>query len=97
MSTAHNPAAALDQLQTRYQIVFSDILMPGQMSGLDLARSLRAKYGSKLLVLLATGYSEQAQVTTREEFSTLRKPYNQAELREAIAKATRNSQISLAT
>jgi len=47
-------------------------------------------------VLLGTGYSEQAQMATRERIPVLREPYDQAELREAIAQATRNSQISLA-
>jgi DNA-binding LytR/AlgR family response regulator len=39
-------------------MVFSDIVMPGQVSGIDLARIVKERYPG-LPVVLATGYTEQ--------------------------------------
>jgi signal transduction histidine kinase/CheY-like chemotaxis protein len=42
----------------RIDIVFSDIVMPGSLSGVDLARIVQERFPS-LRVVLATGYSDQ--------------------------------------
>jgi signal transduction histidine kinase/CheY-like chemotaxis protein len=58
---AENGEAALRLLEDgarRPDIVFSDIVMPGQVSGIDLAGILRQRYPG-LPVVLATGYTEQ--------------------------------------
>jgi signal transduction histidine kinase/CheY-like chemotaxis protein len=58
---AENGDAALRLLDggaRRPDIVFSDIVMPGQVSGIDLAGILRQRYPG-LPVVLATGYTEQ--------------------------------------
>ena len=58
---AEDGEAALRLLETvsqRPDVVFSDIVMPGQVSGIDLAGILRQRYPG-LPVLLATGYTEQ--------------------------------------
>lgn len=39
-------------------IVFSDIVMPGGISGIDLARAVRRRW-PELPVVLATGYTER--------------------------------------
>jgi CheY-like chemotaxis protein len=67
--------------------VFSDIVMPGRIDGLGLARAIKQKHPG-LPILLATGYSEAAQ-TAREDFPILRKPYQMHELSKAIADLTR--------
>ena len=50
------PEAALERLEggERFDLVFSDVLMPGGMSGLDLAREVGRRWPD-LPVLLATG------------------------------------------
>ena len=65
-------------------IVFSDIVMPGKLDGLALARRLRQMRPS-LPILLATGYSHAA-VSAGREFPILRKPYEIHELSQAIAR-----------
>ena len=45
-------------------LVFSDIVMPGRLDGLGLARSIKEKR-PELPILLATGYSEAAQNVPR--------------------------------
>lgn len=68
-------------------LVFSDIVMPGKMDGLDLARHLRT-LRPQLPILLATGYSDAA-VNVRGDFPILRKPYEIHQLSQAIAKLPR--------
>ncbi|WP_262503888.1 PAS domain-containing sensor histidine kinase [Sphingosinithalassobacter sp. CS137] len=64
-------------------LVFSDIVMPGQ-SGLDLAEALRAK-APGLPVLLASGYSSKQFIPQDErKFPILRKPYRLPALAAAL-------------
>jgi len=82
---ACNGSDALRNLQGKgpYDLIFTDILMPGSVAGLELARIVRAHY-SKIPVLLTTGYSERAQDAVLEGFSVLQKPYDLQSLSEAI-------------
>jgi two-component system NtrC family sensor kinase len=82
-STSH---AALDLLQAgaAVDLVFSDILMPGGMNGVDLAYAIRQQY-PHLPVLLSTGYSSSAQHALRQGFVVLQKPYGLAQLEKALA------------
>ncbi|MAG58486.1 MAG: hypothetical protein CMJ83_19535 [Planctomycetes bacterium] len=75
---ADSGAAALEQLRgpTAFDVVFSDVLMPGCLTGYDLAEYVQKEAGSSTAVLLASGClaSERAQVEGgRCEF--LSKPY----------------------
>ena len=65
-------------------LVLSDIVMPGKMDGLALARTLKQKH-PRLPILLATGYSEAAR-NAAAEFPILRKPYQIHELNEALSR-----------
>lgn len=77
--------AALTVLRSgaRIDLVFSDIVMPGDLNGVDLARIIRSERPS-LPVMLTTGYSNVAQAAMDEGFSILRKPYDASELRDCI-------------
>jgi PAS domain S-box-containing protein len=68
-------------------LVFSDVVMPGRMDGLGLARHLK-DIRPNLPVLLATGYSDAA-ANVRGDFAILRKPYEIHQLSQAIAKLPR--------
>jgi len=82
---AENADRALEILDggKRFDLVFSDIVMPGSMNGLELARSLRARY-PKLPVLLTSGYSTASSTATAEGFELLQKPYRPEILAEAV-------------
>ncbi|KFG68809.1 hypothetical protein JH26_15230 [Microvirga sp. BSC39] len=82
---AADARAALTVLRsgTRIDLVFSDIVMPGELNGVDLARIVRSEQPS-LPVLLATGYSNVAQAAMDDGFTILRKPYDSAELSACI-------------
>ncbi len=77
-------SAALAMLsgEERPDLVFSDIVMAGEMDGLGLARRIREQHPG-LPVLLATGYSKAAE-GLGDEFPILRKPYKLADLNRAI-------------
>ncbi|MEW6644467.1 MAG: cache domain-containing protein [Pseudomonadota bacterium] len=64
-------------------IVLSDIVMPGEMDGLDVARSMRTLFPG-LPIILVTGYSASANAARREGFEVLRKPYNASRIAKAI-------------
>ncbi len=83
-----NARAALERLRTDREIdlVFSDILMPGGMNGLQLADAIRRQYPA-VPVLLTTGYSASAQDAVREGVIVLQKPYDIAALERAIREA----------
>lgn len=82
---AINAASALSALQDGAppDLVFSDIVMAGEMDGVALAWLLRERH-PKLPVLLATGYSQSAETLSGGEFRILRKPYSLDELKTAI-------------
>ena len=77
--------------------VFSDVVMPGGMSGFDLARWIKANRPD-LPILLTSGFAEdvaRGSDTDVPAHALLRKPYTQAELarslRETIAAGRRKS------
>jgi PAS domain S-box-containing protein len=75
-------AAIREIEQNVITVVFSDMVMPGKMDGIGLARHLKESHPD-LPVLLATGYSEAAQ-KFNSEFPILRKPYQLHELSRAL-------------
>jgi PAS domain S-box-containing protein len=88
---ADRPAAACEILAARDDIVlvFSDIVMPGDMDGLALARAIKERYPD-VPVLLATGYSSAAE-RVGHEFPIIRKPYDYATLGSAVKVALARS------
>jgi PAS domain S-box-containing protein len=74
----------------RFDLMFSDVVMPGGMNGLDLARLIRRRWPS-LPVVLATGYNEAAGNPEDEGFPLLRKPYRMEDLQSAIVSALENA------
>jgi signal transduction histidine kinase/ActR/RegA family two-component response regulator len=69
-------AAALDTLAAgrTIDVVFSDVMMPGGMSGVDLAREVRRRRPD-LPVVLTTGFIEVARTAMAEGLQVLVKPY----------------------
>jgi len=86
-SVAHAQAAiAALRLDANVDLVFSDILMPGGMDGLELAREIGERFPG-IPVLLATGYSASAQDAVRQGVVVLQKPYDLEGLRRNIREA----------
>ncbi|HXW40485.1 MAG TPA: ATP-binding protein [Xanthobacteraceae bacterium] len=85
---AASAQAALDLLEADngVDLVFSDILMPGGMNGVQLAETVRRRFPA-IAVLLTTGYSSSAQDAVRHGFEVLQKPYDLAALERALRQA----------
>src|SRR5579875_564271 len=87
VQVAGNAQAALEAADSRgFDLLLSDIVMPGAMNGLALARTLRQRH-PHLPIVLVTGYSDTA-AAAEGEFAVLRKPYRLADLNRVLAEAT---------
>ena len=87
---AGNGPAAVKVLEenTTIDLVFSDVVMPGGMSGLDLAAIITHKY-PHLKLLLTTGFAVEADSptsVTESKHDVLRKPYRGIELAKRVRK-----------
>lgn len=91
---AENGHTALETLQQRQDIdlLFTDIVMPGGMSGKDLASEAR-KLSNTLKIILTSGYSA-GHLSERdlidEEAHFISKPYSRDKLADAIRDALAN-------
>lgn len=85
--TADSADEALAMLDagTSVDVVFSDIVMPGWLSGIDLAKAVRARL-PQTRVVLATGYSEQR--VSIPGVHLLGKPYDIGAALDILRKAT---------
>jgi CheY-like chemotaxis protein len=77
----------LDQ-QPGIRLLFSDIVMPGGISGLDLAKRARER-NPALCIVLTTGYAAELLNETGDSLGMriLRKPYRKAELAHVLREA----------
>ena len=80
-----NEALALIEKSGPPDLLFSDIVMPGEMSGVALAIKI-SKQWPPVKTLLTSGFPESAINHRSSEigFAILSKPYRQAELRQRI-------------
>ena len=83
-ASADEALAVLAQRGDGFQLVVSDIRMPGSMDGIEMARRLRIARPA-LQVLLVTGYSERAASAAADGFEILSKPASPAALHAVIA------------
>jgi CheY-like chemotaxis protein len=81
---ATSASAALELLASlkAIDLVFTDIVMPGELDGLALARRVKEEYPD-VAVLLTTGYARPAS-TLEARFPILRKPYQLPALARAV-------------
>ena len=88
VTEASTGPAAIEILKSgrSFDIIFSDVVMAGGMSGFDVARWVRGNVaGGK--ILLASGYPDEVLRTQGQgdaEIEILRKPYSRAELAQAL-------------
>lgn len=84
----HEPTAdqALDVLSSgaRFELVLSDIQMPGKLNGIDLAEKVRSAWPSQKIALM-TGYADELERARRLGVAILAKPFNIDELHALVA------------
>jgi len=85
VSRAIDAAAALNLLSDgqSFDVIVSDVVMEGGLSGIDLAAKVRQQYPGMPIVLM-TGYSQALAEMSTHEFPVLLKPFQPAELKRAI-------------
>lgn len=75
----------------RFDVVFSDVVMPG-MTGLDLAQAIRDR-GIGVPVVLTTGYSQALSQEGAAGFDLVQKPYSIEELSRVLHQAARPRRV----
>src|SRR5690606_21313250 len=80
-TTAGDAAAALDKLKSgiRIDLLFSDVVMPGGVNGIELARQARA-LRPEIGIVLTSGYMGENAAISGSEFPLIDKPYEGAAL-----------------
>src|SRR5262249_24209546 len=78
---AHSGPAAVNVLKhaSAIDIVFSDVVMPGGMHGVELARVIRARF-PKIPVLLTTAFGHRMSDPHQAGIQLVRKPYDPVEV-----------------
>jgi signal transduction histidine kinase/ActR/RegA family two-component response regulator len=94
---AANAEEALQLLTTvdGFDVVFSDVVMPG-MSGVELGREIR-RLKPRLPVVLTSGYSHVLAEEGRHGFELLQKPYAAEELSRVLRRVTRRRAVQADT
>ncbi|PVM83408.1 hybrid sensor histidine kinase/response regulator [Caulobacter endophyticus] len=83
---AQNALAALEKPSARFELVFTDVVMPG-MSGVELAGQVRERWPD-VRVILTSGYSHVLAEEGAHGFPLLKKPYTLDSLMQVLAEAT---------
>jgi len=92
---ARNAAEAMAELEhdaARFQLVFTDVVMPGT-NGLELARTIRTQF-PKLPIILTSGYSELLACDPGHGFTLLRKPYSLKQLAVVMTEAAGRREVA---
>lgn len=84
--TSAAAALALFRERSDVELLFTDIVMPGDMTGIEMARAARSLH-PMLKVILTTGFTEV--VIAPGEFPVLFKPYGLTALEDAFARLER--------
>lgn len=77
-------ALQLLALPHAFDLVLSDVVMPGELDGIALAQRLRREQPGLPVVLLSGYYDSAARAA---EFTVLRKPCSESDLLRALARA----------
>ncbi|HXL12619.1 MAG TPA: ATP-binding protein [Bradyrhizobium sp.] len=85
--SAMEAMAELTRNAERFNVVFSDVVMPG-MTGIDLAKEIRRQHFD-LPVVLTSGYSQMLSQNGSYGFEILQKPYSIEQLSRVLHKAAR--------
>jgi CheY-like chemotaxis protein len=82
--------ALLEKRPGEFDLLISDMVMPGETDGLALAKMARERW-PKLAILLTTGFSDVVVDESGDgktvEFAVLRKPYRKADIARAMRAA----------
>jgi CheY-like chemotaxis protein len=94
--SAKNGKEALDVLEHHpdVKLLFTDVIMPGGMTGFELANTAQKRF-TNLKVLLTSGYTAHAMASGFNDLDGLeflRKPFRRTELAEKLKTILRNAE-----
>jgi signal transduction histidine kinase/CheY-like chemotaxis protein len=84
MAETADAALACLEAGTTVDFIFSDVVMPGALNGIDLARTVSNRF-PHIKMVLATGYSENR--VSMPGVQVLAKPYDLADILQVLSKA----------
>jgi PAS domain S-box-containing protein len=87
---ARSALHSIESMGEPFDLVLTDVVMPGAMSGVELARSL-ARSHPALPVVLTTGYSDVLVAEGTKGIELLRKPYSAAALGSLVRRVLNSS------
>lgn len=87
VDNAADALVALTENADRFDVVFTDVVMPG-MTGIDLAQEIRRRK-LDLPIVLTSGYSQVLSQRGSHGFELLQKPYSIDQLTRVLHKVTR--------
>ncbi len=91
VTTAKNADEALEKLvESRFDLLVSDIVMPGSIDGLALVERCRGLY-PEMPALVTTGFADGQAAVLRTRAPVLDKPYTRTTLGQAVAEALQAS------
>ena len=76
----------LAEAQGRFDLLLTDIVMPGSTDGLSLSRHVRQRY-PHIGIVLMTGHARETDKAIAEGFVVLQKPWTPSDLRAALEQA----------
>lgn len=86
--SAVDGAEALGHVHDRYDVVLTDVVMPGPLTGVDVGAGFRSRVAN-LPIVYMTGYSDAlldgVDLGPDHRTAVLAKPFSEAELRDALA------------
>ncbi len=94
LATSADEALARLRRGIEWDLVLSDVVMPGEANGIELARILRRE-APQLPLVLMTGYTPELAAATSEGFSVIAKPFDTRGLRRAIDEAMQRRRPSV--
>ncbi len=90
-AVASGPEALhLLSLDHSFDLLFTDVMLPGGVSGIELARRVRRAFGFDLKVVLTSGYPRDALAELGQpdaDVLLLQKPYRGLDLEKAVQEA----------
>lgn len=92
VTCADDATEALQLLKTDgpFDLVFSDVVMPGSIDGDAMVAKIMTQYPN-VPVVLATGYADVERIGTTSHFRPLAKPYTRRQLAETLRKVIDSS------
>ena len=92
VDNAMDALAELTRDAARFDVVFSDVMMP-EMTGLDLAEEIRRRQFD-VPIVLTSGYSHMLSQSGAYGFELLQKPYSTEQLTRVLRKVGRSRKVS---